>query len=33
MDKCGVVMAADGAISDDRERRHQAERRLGVTTG
>jgi len=33
MDESSVVMAADGSISDNRERRHQAECRLGVWTG
>jgi len=33
MDKSSVVMAADSAISNDRERRNQAKRRLGVWTG
>jgi hypothetical protein len=33
MDKSSVVMAADSVISDDRERRSQAKRRLGVSPG
>jgi hypothetical protein len=32
MDEGSVVMAADGPISDDRERGHQSERRLRVWT-
>jgi len=32
MDEGSVVMAADGPISDDRERGHQTERRLRVWT-
>jgi hypothetical protein len=32
MDKRSVTMAADGAVSDNRARRHQAERRLRVMT-